>query len=260
MAGFFGKIGLGGRSHKSSPRTPAQTRWQDETDPRIFYQLRPRARRITIKMDAAKREVVVTVPGTARSLGDAKHFVREKYDWILVQLEGLVPSQPFVENGTILFRGEAFRLLCPGTRGRPYVDMEARQIHVPASPDTFAGRTKRLLIREAREALTICTHVHADTLGKPVDKISVRDTSSRWGSCLKGNAKRGGQISYSWRLICAPPFVLDYVCAHECAHLVHANHGADYWELCNSLVDTVKPAKRWLTTNGNRLHAVGAGD
>ncbi len=129
---------------------------------------------------------------------------------------------------------------------------------VPAPEGTLEGRTKRFLIRQAREALTACTHVHAGSLGKKVDKISVRDTSSRWGSCKKGGRNKGGEISYSWRLICAPPFVLDYVAAHECAHLIEANHGRGFWDLCDELVDTVKPAKRWLNLNGAHLHAVGA--
>ena len=232
--------------------------WVDENDPRISYHLRPRAKRVSIKMDSARRAVIVAVPGSGRQLGAAQKFVREKYDWILVQLETLPPPQPFATGGTIMFKGEPYTLACPSPRGRPYVDEEQRLLIVPAPDGTLEGRSKRFLIREAREALTMCTQVHAGALGKAVDKISVRDTSSRWGSCKKGGRNTGGQISYSWRLICAPPFVLDYVAAHECAHLTHAHHGREFWDLCDELVDTVKPAKRWLNQHGARLHAVGA--
>ena len=243
---------------KAGPDRAAQTQWVDEKDPRIIYYLRPRARRISIKMDSAKRAIAVTVPSAPAKLRAAKKFVSEKYDWILVQLESLPPAQPFVNGGNVLFRGENYSLICPSPRGRAAVDHGAKQIIVPANIDTFEGRAKRFLIREARTALTNCTHVHANKLGKSVERISVRDTSSRWGSCLKGNARRGGQISYSWRLVCAPPFVLDYVTAHECAHLIEANHGPGFWDLCSSLVETSAPAKRWLNQNGDRLHAVGA--
>lgn len=207
-------------------------------------------------MDTAGRGVSVTVPGHARRLKDAQKFVREKHDWILVQLEAMPQAQPFVDGGEILFRGEPYQLYSPSLRGHPSFDTELGHLIVPAHPDTLSGRTKRFLIREAREALTNCTHVHANTLGKKVDKISVRDTSSRWGSCV--SRKSGTHISYSWRLVCAPPFVLDYVAAHECAHLVHADHSKNFWGLCDELVNTVKPAKAWLRKHGDRLHAVGA--
>lgn len=207
-------------------------------------------------MDTAGRKVVVTVPSHAKRLKDAQKFVREKYDWILVQLEAMPKAQPFVDGGKILFRGEAYQLHSPTQRGHPSFDQALKHLIVPAHADTLSGRTKRFLIREAREALTNCTHVHASTLGKRVDKISVRDTSSRWGSCV--SRKSGTHISYSWRLVCAPPFVLDYVAAHECAHLVHADHSKKFWGLCGELVDTVKPAKAWLGKHGDRLHAVGA--
>ncbi|MBL4871457.1 MAG: DUF45 domain-containing protein, partial [Robiginitomaculum sp.] len=185
MATFFSKLNTGLLGKKPKTKLPEISRWVDDHDPRIFYQLRPRAKRITIKIDAAKREVVATVPRNAKNLPATKRFVAEKYDWILVQLEALVPPQPFVDGGYILFRGENYRLVCPGPRGHPYVDIEAKQIIIPARPDTFSGRAKRLLIREAREALSACSYAHAHTLGRGIEKISVRDTASRWGSCLK---------------------------------------------------------------------------
>ena len=261
MAGFLStlnraKLNLLSPNKIMLPDTRSNTTWPDGNDPRITYYLRPRARRISIKMDTAGRQVSVTVPGSERKLKDAQKFVREKYDWILVQLEAMPSAQPFIDGGEILFRGEHYRLHSPSPRGHPHFDEELRRLIVPAHPDTLSGRTKRFLIREAREALTNCTYVHASALGKKVDKISVRDTSSRWGSCV--SRKSGTHISYSWRLICAPPYVLDYVAAHECAHLIHPDHSKNFWGLCDELVDTVKPAKAWLKKYGDKLHAVGA--
>ncbi|MCF6220051.1 MAG: M48 family metallopeptidase [Robiginitomaculum sp.] len=261
MAGFLSKL----NKAKSNLLTPnkimvqgarSNTTWTDDNDPRIIYYLRPRARRISIKMDTAGRRVSVTVPGSERRLKDAQKFVREKYDWILVQLEAMPIAQPYVDGGEVLFRGQTYTLYSPSPRGHPYFDEEQRHLIVPAHADTLSGRTKRFLIREARTALTNCTHVHAGALGKTVNKISVRDTSSRWGSCV--SRKSGTHISYSWRLICAPPYVLDYVAAHECAHLIHPDHSKNFWGLCDELVDTVNPAKAWLKRHGDKLHAVGA--
>jgi len=256
MVGFLSKLNVRTSNRMLPESTRGNTSWIDENDPRIVYYLRPRARRISIKMDTAGRKVAVTVPRHERRLKDAQKFVREKYDWILVQLEAMPRAQPFVDGGEVLFRGEPYRLQCPSLRGHPYFDADSKRLIVPAHPDTLSGRTKRFLIREAREALTNCTQIHAGTLGKCVDKISVRDTSSRWGSCV--SRKSGNHISYSWRLVCAPTFVLDYVAAHECAHLVHADHSKNFWGLCDELVDTVKPAKAWLRKHGDTLHAVGA--
>ncbi len=256
MNTFLSKFPFRATKPKSAPASRKISSWVDEEDARIVYVLRPRARRISIKIDISNRRANVTVPGSARKLEAARRFVREKYDWILVQFEALPAAQPFVDGGRILFRGALCTLHNPGGRGRPGFDPATNRLIIPAPEGALAGRTKRFLIRQAREALTHCTTVHAAALGKHVDKISVRDTSSRWGSCV--SRPSGNHISYSWRLICAPPFVLDYVCAHECAHLVHPDHSKAFWDQCNALVDTVAPAKAWLKKNGHKLHAVGA--
>jgi len=229
---------------------------RDEDDPRIVYRLSDRARRISLKVNTADREVSVVVPGI-RAFQKAKAFAQQQKDWIEVQLEGLPPPQPFVPGGHVLVRGELYELVSPPGRGRPKINHERRVINVP-SPDaeSFGGRVRRFLIREAREELEAASHFYADKLGKRIGKISVRDTSSRWGSCI--TRKGEGHISYSWRLISAPPFVLDYVAAHECAHMVEDNHSAAFWAVCGSINDDVKKAKAWLRKNGAFLHAVGA--
>ncbi len=191
-----------------------------------------------------------------KSLPKAMRFAREHQDWIEVQLESLPPAQPFTPDAPILFEGEIYRLVHPGGRGHPKVDREAREIIVPSPEGSFAGRVRRLLIREARERLSESTHHYAGQVGCPVEKIQVRDTSSRWGSCIKRSGK--GHISYSWRLISAPPFVLDYVAAHECAHMIEANHSPAYWAVVADIFPDYKRAKKWLNKNGSFLHAVGA--
>jgi len=153
------------------------------------------------------------VPGL-RAFAKARKFAQEQRDWIDVQLEALPPPQPFVPGGEILFQGQYFRLVNPPGRGRARVDRIGRKIVVP-SPDleSFAGRVRRFLIREARAELEAASHHYAAELDKRVGKISVRDTESRWGSCITRDGE--GHISYSWRLICAPPEILEYVAAHE---------------------------------------------
>lgn len=229
---------------------------RDGNDPRILYVMSDKARRVSLKVKASEREVHVVVPGL-RHFKAAVKFANESADWIDVQLESLPPPQPFIPGHDIMYRGLPYRLIKPEGRGRARVDDVNRKIVVP-SPDieSFAGRVRRFLIREARAELEAASHHYAEKLDKRVAKVSVRDTSSRWGSCI--TRKGEGHISYSWRLICAPAYVLDYVAAHECAHMIEANHSQAFWDVCASINDDVKASKKWLNANGAKLHAVGA--
>jgi predicted metal-dependent hydrolase len=240
----------------AKPSGKADFPWRDPNDPRVLYVLSTRARRISLKVKPSAREVHVVVP-SLRSFGQAQSFAATQRDWIDVQLEALPPPQPFVPGQDILFQGDRFRLVNPPGRGRARVDRVGRKIVVP-SPDaeSFPGRVRRFLIREARAELEAASHHYAAQVDKRVGKVSVRDTESRWGSCITRNGE--GHISYSWRLICAPPDILEYVCAHECAHLVEANHSAAFWKVCTDLFPETKMAKRWLSKHGADLHAVGA--
>ncbi len=229
---------------------------RDSADPRILYVLSNRARRVSLKVKAAERQVHVIVPNL-RAFAQAQAFAQTQRDWIDVQLEGLPPPQPFVPGEDILFQGDLYRLVSPPGKGRAKIDRAGRRIIVPSpDPESFAGRVRRLLIREARAELEAATHHYAGELGKRVGKVSVRDQASRWGGAITRQGE--GHISYSWRLICAPPDILEYVCAHECAHLVEANHSAAFWAVCEQLFPETKRAKRWLTKHGGDLHAVGA--
>jgi predicted metal-dependent hydrolase len=88
-------------------------------------------------------------------------------------------------------------------------------------------------------------------LGVAATRITVRDAASRWGSC-----STSGAISLSWRLIMAPNFVLNYVCAHEVAHLKEMNHGPRFWRLVERLTgqNDVEQAQEWLRMKGAELH------
>jgi len=252
MSGFFTK--LTGQDKAVTQALPKEFR--DPDDPRILYRLSDRAKRISLKVRPSDREVAVIVPSRG-ALAKAKSFAWENMEWINVQLEALPAPRPFVDGGQILIRGLEYTLINPSGRGRPKIDHINREVIVP-SPDeeSFAGRVRRLLIRDAREELEAATHHYAAMLGKRVSKVSIRDQSSRWGSCI--TRKGEGQISYSWRLIGAPPFVLEYVAAHECGHLIEANHSPDFWAVVDSIFDDVKSAKKWLNKHGAELHALGA--
>ena len=136
------------------------------------------------------------------------------------------------------------------------------RIVAPAGP-RFTPTIVRLLKAEARRVLVERTAEYAEALGHPMPVVSIADPRSRWGSCRQPR-KRGphagievGRIRYSWRLVLAPFEVLDYVAAHECAHLVEANHGPKFWAIVHRLVGEEKRHRAWLRANAGRLHAFG---
>lgn len=214
----------------------------------------PRARRISIRIDARAGEAVVVAP-RERLLGDAVAFARTKAAWIVERLEARVQGQPLEPGQNIPVNGVLTRLEATGTTGaaRLSEDTEGPVIRSGGEGEAFARRVENLLKRLAREALTARTEVHLKALGlKPV-KVSIVDTGSRWGSCSPHNRS----IRYSWRVVLAPPAVLDYLAAHEVAHLVHADHSPAYWSVVHRLVGDHRPFRAWLREHGQALHAVG---
>ena len=106
--------------------------------------------------------------------------------------------------------------------------------------------------REARRDLEAAVARHTVALGLPARGVGLRDPVSRWGSC-----SATGSLNFSWRLVMAPPFVLDYLAAHEVAHLVHLDHSPRFWALTRSLSSDVDRAEAWLTRQGAQLHKYG---
>lgn len=255
MSGFLSKLRSSPRSNRLTETSKQKLQFRDPDDPRLLYRISNRAQRISLRVNSSEREVIVTMP-SRHALEKARSFAKAQNDWINVQLEALPAPQPFVPGGTILLYGDTYQLENPSARGRPEVIKDNHIVNIPAPIEAFSGRTRRLLIREARSELQAATQKYAEILGKEVEKVSVRDTRSRWGSCITRQGK--GHISYSWRLISAPPFVLDYVAAHECAHMIEANHSADFWAIVDDICPDTKKAKAWLRKNGALLHAVGA--
>ncbi len=115
-----------------------------------------------------------------------------------------------------------------------------------------ARRVRDFLKREAKNDLEVASRRAAATLGIAIKRVSIRDQSSRWGSC-----STTGVLSYSWRLIMAPPFVLDYLAAHEVAHLIEMNHSRRFWRVVERICPDLARAKAWLDANGTNLHRYG---
>jgi hypothetical protein len=224
----------------------------------------PSARRLTLRVSNSRRAVVVTMPLEVRD-EEARHFLERHLDWVRERLSAIPMAVPFEHGAELPLRGETHGLAFVGLRPRSIVDDIVRPVvwterpadalpkvcvsgHVEHAP----RRLKDWLISEARKDLCERVAVHAERLKLRPRRLSVRDQSSRWGSC-----STSGQLCFSWRLILAPRFVLDYVAAHEVAHLKEMNHGPRFWALVERAMPEMQAAKKWLATHGARLHAIG---
>lgn len=216
-----------------------------------------RARRISLRVDRAKREAVAIAP-TARRLPEAVAFARERADWIAEQLAELPNATPLAPGLEVALFGQTFTLIGKPGRARLTPAVEGKPGLLTAPDDVaFGDRALRLMKGEARRWLTERSAVHCAALARPLPSVAVADPKGRWGSCRPASPARPAVIRYSWRLALAPAEVADYVAAHECAHLIEANHGPRFWALVRDLVGDPSPHRDWLRREGPRLHAFG---
>lgn len=216
-----------------------------------------RARRVSLRIDRVKREVIATAP-TAQRLPEAVAFAREKADWIAGQLADIPQTPPLAPGITISLFGEPVDLTETAGRARYSRATPDSNASIAASADAAYGdRVLRLVKTEARRWLTDRTHRYAIRLDRPMPGVSIADPKGRWGSCRPASPRAPAAIRYSWRLALAPEAVADYVAAHECAHLIEANHGPRFWALVQDMVGDHRPHRAWLKAEGARLHAFG---
>ena len=198
-------------------------------------------------MDPANRRIVLTAP-LRMARGTAVGFAEAQAGWIAARLDRLPERRPFVDGAELPLFGVPHRVRHhPGARGTVW--REDGEIHVAGRAEHLPRRLKDWLTAELRERLVPLVHAKAAR----AERFTVRDTRSRWGSCGPDAA-----LSFSWRLVFAPPEVLDYLAAHEAAHLVHLNHGPRFWALAQTLCDgPIEGPQAWLKKNGETLLQYG---
>jgi predicted metal-dependent hydrolase len=227
---------------------------------RSIYPVRLRrhrqARRYTLRIDAAAREVVLTMPPRG-NVREARDFAQKHGAWIAARLKRLPQAAPFAHGTEVPFRGNPHRIVHRrGARGTVWTatdDDGSLLLCVAGDAPHINRRVGDYLRRAAAHDLNAAARRYADELGVGIKRISIRDQSSRWGSC-----SNTGVLSFSWRLILAPPFVLDYLAAHEVAHLVELNHSPRFWRLVERIYPDFERAKVWLEVHGTDLHRYGA--
>ncbi len=214
-----------------------------------------RARRISLRVSQASGEVVLTLPEDA-SLDKALAFARAHGGWIASRVARLPDRVPLAHGAQVPLRDAAHRIVhWSRVRGPTRATQDAAGeaiIAVSGEGEFVAKRVREFLQREARADLSKAVARYTAALGRPARRISLRDTRSRWGSCTAR-----GDLSFSWRLILAPPMVLDYLAAHEVAHLAEMNHSSRYWAILRDVCAHTDQAEAWLKRHGSGLHRYG---
>jgi len=214
------------------------------------------ARRFTLRVRTASRDVVLTIPARG-SLREARAFAERHAAWIAARL-GRLPRPVFLAPGSVApFRGVDHRIEHrPRARGVVWTEdgEGGPMLCVAGAADHAPRRIADFLKRMARRDLEAAVAHHCAALGLPGRGLTLRDTTSRWGSCSST-----GALNFSWRLILAPAFVLDYLAAHEVAHLVHMNHSDAFWRVTRKLFPETDRAEVWLKFHGSGLHRFSTG-
>jgi hypothetical protein len=183
-------------------------------------------------------------------------LLKAHHAWIEAQVAKWPTPIPFAPGAIIPVDGAPMRIDWQADHPRtPVLAGDALRVGGPLS--LLSGRIERWLKARALANLEPATRRLADQLGRPLARISVGDTSSRWGSCAGARSGDGAHIAYSWRLVCAPEWVRFAIVAHEAAHLVHQDHSPAFHALNRQLDPRAGEARRWLARHGAALHWVG---
>jgi predicted metal-dependent hydrolase len=231
-----------------APLEPAAIRVGGQILP-VAFRRNAKAKRLILRFDQSGAGLVATVPRRV-SRKAALEFVERSRGWIETRLAK--QPQPASLDGSmpIPLRGELFRIRTTGkARGVVAVDIAARELTVPGEGAHAARRLLDWLKGEARRDLEAASLAYCKRMGLAYRRLTVRDQKSRWGSC-----SAAGDLSYSWRLILAPAHVLDYVAAHEVAHLKEMNHGPRFWRLVLTHCRETRAARDWLKKHGADIH------
>ncbi|GAA5096763.1 SprT family zinc-dependent metalloprotease [Bartonella acomydis] len=215
------------------------------------------ARRLTLRIDASGQEICITTPPAISSYS-VQDFIEKHRSWIEARLSRIHISHEnsyLKEGTTIPILGIAHTIKHEKGRGITEIvtgDMgQEPQIIVYGQLEYLPRRIADVLKKQAALIITPLVGYYAHKVERKVKSICYKDTKSRWGSCsIRGN------LSFSWRLIMAPKEVVEYVVAHEVAHLIEMNHGPKFWALCEKLYPNSKTYRAWLKENGRMLQAI----
>lgn len=218
----------------------------DDPETTVALRRSARARRLTLTVPQNGDPPRLTAPHGA-SASEIRMFLLRQSDWLRAAL-ARAPHPVRIADGAVLpIAGRPVRLyFASGRRRAPHLADDRLIVQGPGAP---APRVAAWLKERARAALSPTVVECAAAIGARPGRISLRDQKRRWGSC-----SARGDLNFSWRLAMAPHETLDYVAAHEAAHLVEMNHGPRFWALVERLRPGWRRQRDWLKTEGAALH------
>ena len=227
---------------------------------RIDIRRSSRARRYTLRLQNATGTPLLVIPAQG-TVERGIAFAESQAGWLGSRMARLPERVAFVEGAEIPLRGVPHRLCHAGTVRNPgggavrvvqAAGGDLPQLRVAGGADHMARRLTDWLKAEARRDLEPAVITYTGKLGVRAKRITIRDQASRWGSC-----SARGTLSFSWRLVLAPPMVLDYLAAHEATHLVEMNHSPRFWKTLRAMAPHTREAEAWLKRHGTSLFRYG---
>ena len=248
MINLLGRIAVL-RSHPAPE--PCVIRIED-IDIKLSFKRNARCKRMIMRVAKDGSGLMMTLPKRSTQ-AEALRFAHASKTWIVKNISNRMPALAFGNGVSVPFHGEIHTIVCPGgKRGLVQLDQLTKKIIVPGDTAHINRRLTDWFKQQALKDLALASEYYASRMGVEYSALSVRDQTSRWGSCSAGRA-----LSYSWRLVLAPRHVLDYVAAHEVAHIHEMNHGPRFWRLVLTHCKNAKEARNWLKNEARDLHRYG---
>jgi predicted metal-dependent hydrolase len=214
----------------------------------LVSSINPRARRLSLRVDNKAGVIKLSIPKWTMQW-QIDRFLKKNADWIAEKQSTLLPKVNITDGAVIPFRGgECEVIIEHHTKRTTLINAVDNIITIQTSRPDPTSNLKRWIIDQARVVIEPLANAKALRIHKTIAKIDLRDPTSRWGSC-----STDARLMFSWRVIMAPPYVLDYLVAHEVAHLKHMDHSKTFWDLCYDLADSPDEGRAWLKDNGNGL-------
>jgi hypothetical protein len=217
----------------------------------VAIRVSPRARRISLRVLPVGQGIELVLPRGVGAEAGLK-FLDGNRGWVAARIAAQPSAEPFVEGAVVPVLGVPHRICREANSAAPPVAIRDGEIRVKGDPAHLGRRVREHLIALARSELSSRARDCAVRVGRRVGRVGVRDPKSRWGSCSSN-----GDLSFSWRLVLAPEAVIDYVVAHEVAHLVEMNHSPRFWRLVETLAPDSAGPRAWLRRHRLRLLAYG---
>lgn len=212
-----------------------------------------RSRRRTVELIVTEDARLVVRAPLHTPAGFIEDFVKRKQDWISRKMDeagsrAAPPRREFPDRETLLYLGQHYKIQVVDSTGI-YVQFHGGKFYIPKQTLPYAARFVKIWYK--KEALKVirerCLHF-SKIFGFAPGAVRMSNAEKRWGSCGPG-----GTLNFSWKLVMAPPGIIDYIVVHEMAHILHPNHSSLFWATVEVILPDYRSSRKWLKENGHLL-------